>query len=120
MVQPFDQTALPDIEKAIRTSDLGLSPVSDGKMIRLPMPELTEDRRRDLVRQVRKECEKHKISARNHRRDANEMLKQAMTDKEISEDEMHSSQADVQKHTDACVKQIESTVKAKETEVMAV
>src|SRR5262245_59023700 len=69
VVQPYDQTALGDIEKAIRTSDLGLSPISDGKILRVPIPTLTEERRRDLVKQVRKEGEHHRVSMRNHRRD---------------------------------------------------
>lgn len=120
VVQPFDVTAMGAIEKAIRVSDLGLSPMNDGKIIRLPIPDLTEERRRDLVKQVRKEAENHKISARSHRRDANEMLKQLALDKEVSEDESRTGQDRVQKLTDDVNNQIDEIAKAKEAEVLEV
>lgn len=120
VVQPFDQGAVGDIEKAIRNSNLGFSPMSDGKIVRVPVPELTEERRKDLVKQVRKEAESHRVSCRSHRRDANDMLKTLHADKEIGEDESKRAQEDVQKITDAAITRIDEVVKAKEEEVMAV
>jgi ribosome recycling factor len=120
VIQPFDLTASASIEKAIRVSNLGLSPINDGKIIRVPIPDLTEDRRKDLVKQVRKEAENHRISARSHRRDANEMLKQAESDNEIGEDECRGAQEIVQKLTDAVNVQIDAIAKAKEAEVLEV
>lgn len=120
VVQPFDQGVVGEIEKAIRNSDLGFSPMSDGKIVRVPVPELTEERRRDLVKQVRKQGEQHRISCRNHRRDANDLLKALLADKEIGEDGAHKAQDDVQKLTDAAIVRIDEVVKAKEEEVMAV
>lgn len=120
VVQPFDASSIGEIEKAIRNSDLGLSPVSDGKILRVPIPALTEERRREFVKLVRKHGESHRISGRNHRRDANDMLKELLTDKEISEDELHRAQDQVQQITDDLIKQIDELVEAKEQEVMAV
>lgn len=120
VVQPFDQTAVADIEKAIREADLGLSAVNDGKILRVPIPSLTEERRKEMVKVVRKESENHKISARNHRRDANETLKELVAEKEISEDDMRKAQERVQKITDDVNKRIDEVVKSKEEEVMAV
>lgn len=120
VVQPFDQGAVGAIEKAIRNSDLGLSPVSDGKVLRIPIPDLTEERRRALVKQVRREGENHRISARNHRRDANETLKELHAEKEISEDELHRAQEKVEELTKKVIEEIDAIVKAKEQEVMAV
>jgi ribosome recycling factor len=120
VVQPYDQTALGDIEKAIRTSDLGLSPVNDGKILRVPIPALTEERRRDLVKQVRKEAEHHRVSARNHRRDALDMLEELKKEKEISEDDQHRAVEKVEELTKEFVHKIDEIVKAKEDEVMVV
>ena len=120
VVQPFDQGAVGDIEKSIRDADLGLSPVNDGKILRVPIPALTEERRKEMVKMVRKESENHKISARNHRRDANETLKELLAEKEISEDDMRKAQDRVQKLTDDATKRIDEVVKSKEEEVMAV
>jgi ribosome recycling factor len=120
LVQPFDQTAIAAIEKAIRTADLGLSPMNDGKVLRLPIPELTEERRRDLVKQVRKEAEAYRVSVRNHRRDANDMLKQAEADKEISEDDHRAAADKVQQLTNEFIAKIDEITKAKEADVMAV
>ncbi len=120
LVQPFDQTAIASIEKAIRIADLGLSPMNDGKLLRLPIPELTEERRRMLVKQVRKETEAYKISARSHRRDSNDLLKQAETDKDISEDEHRSAADKVQQITNEFILKIDEIAKAKEADVMAV
>ena len=120
VVQPFDQGAVGEIEKAIRKADLGLSPVNDGKILRVPIPELTEERRLEFVKQVKREGENHRVSARNHRRDANDMLKQLSTDKEISDDDLRKGQARVQEITNKAIEEIDVIVKAKEEDVMAV
>jgi ribosome recycling factor len=120
VVQPYDQTALGEIEKAIRTSDLGLSPMNDGKILRVPIPALTEERRRDLVKQVRKEAEQHRVSVRNHRRDAIDMLEALEAEKEISEDDQRKAAEKVEQATKDFIHKIDEIVKAKEDEVMAV
>ncbi len=119
-IQPWDPQMLPIIEKAILASDIGLTPSSDGKIVRLPIPQLTEERRKDLVKQVKKIAEEFKVGVRNDRRDANETLKKQKNDKEISEDEMTQHQKDVQKLTDDFIKEIDSIAEGKETEVMEV
>ncbi len=108
------------IEKAIMTSDLGLNPMSAGTVIRVPMPPLTEERRRDLVKVVKKEGENGKIAIRNIRRDANSDFKILQKEKEISEDEEHRAQADIQKLTDQFVKQVDALIDKKESELMEV
>jgi ribosome recycling factor len=108
------------IEKAIYQSDLGLTPVNDGKVIRVPLPELTEERRKELVRHVKKIGEEYRVSARNHRRDANERVKKLQKDKQITEDDVRATQDRVQKLTDEYVDKIEKVLKAKEDELMAV
>ena len=120
VVQPFDQGAIADIDKAIRSANLGLSPMNDGRLLRVPMPELTAERRKELVRQARQETEDHRISARNHRRDANDMLKGLASDKEISEDDLRAAMERVQQATDECVKRIDASLAEKETDIMAV
>ncbi len=120
VVQPFDSSSSTAIEKAIRSSDLGLSPINDGKLLRIPIPELTEERRREFVKRARKDTEAHRVSARNHRRDANEMIKQLLADKEVGEDEARSAQDSVQKLTDACIKNLDEIIKLKEADIMAV
>ncbi|RMF25187.1 MAG: ribosome recycling factor [Deltaproteobacteria bacterium] len=120
VVQPFDQGAISAIEKAIQTSDLGLSPINDGKILRVPIPDLTEERRRELVKRVRREAENHRVSARNHRRDANETLKELLAEKEIGEDDMHRAQEKVEEATKKAIEQIDEIAKAKEEEVLAV
>jgi ribosome recycling factor len=120
VVQPYDQSALGDIEKAIRVSDLGLSPVNDGKILRVPIPALTEERRRDLVKQVRKEAEHHRVSARNHRRDAIDMLEELKAEKEISEDDERRAAEKVEEVTKNFIHKIDEIVKSKEDDVMAV
>jgi ribosome recycling factor len=120
VVHPFDQSAVGDIDKAIRNANIGFSPINDGKVVRVPIPELTEERRKDLVKQVRKEGENHRVSCRNHRRDANDLLKTLLTDKDIGEDANRKGQEDVQKITDVAIARIDEVVKAKEEEVMAV
>ena len=120
VIQPFDQGAAGEIEKSIRRADLGLSPVNDGKILRVPIPELTEERRLEFVKQVKREGENHRVSARNHRRDANDMLKQLSADKEISDDDLRKGQARVQEITNKAIEAIDVIVKAKEEDVMAV
>jgi ribosome recycling factor len=119
-VQPFDKKMLGTIEKAIRDSDLGLNPSSQGEMIRVPTPALTEERRREMVKLVKSEAEDAKIAVRNIRRDANESLKKLLKDKAISEDEERRSQDEVQKLTDKFVIEIDKLVVDKEKEVLTV
>ena len=119
-VQPFEKTMVAAIEKAIRDSDLGLNPASQGTVIRVPMPALTEERRRELTKVVKSEGEDTKIAVRNLRRDANEHLKRLTKDKEISEDDERRAQDDVQKSTDKAVAEVDRMLNAKEVELMAV
>ena len=119
-VQPFEKTMVAVIEKAIRDSDLGLNPVSQGTVIRVPMPPLTEERRRELTKLVKSEGEESKIAIRNLRRDANEHLKRLSKDKVISEDEERRAQDEVQKMTDRAVSDIDKIVVEKEKEIMTV
>jgi ribosome recycling factor len=120
VVQPYDKSVMGAIEKAIYQSDLGLTPVNDGKVIRVPLPELTEERRKELVRHVKKVGEEYRVSARNHRRDANERVKKLQKDKQITEDDVRATQDRVQKLTDEYIEKIEKVLKAKEDELMAV
>lgn len=120
VVTPFDKSAIGDIDRAITASDLGLNPINDGKLVRIPIPELTEERRKDLVRQVKKVSEDFRVSMRNHRRDANEMLKELLKSKEIAEDDHRNGHDRVQTLTDEGVKKVDSALKAKEEEIMAV
>jgi len=119
-VQPWEKGLGAKIEKAIRESDLGLNPASQGDLIRVPMPALTEERRRDLTKVVRHAGEDAKIAVRNLRREANEHLKKLLKDKAVAEDEERSAQDDVQKLTDRVVTEIDKLVHAKEAEIMAV
>ena len=119
-VQPYEKHMAGPIEKAIRESDLGLNPISMGDTIRVPMPALTEERRRDLTKVVRSEGEDAKVAVRNLRREANEALKKLVKDKEISEDDERRSQDDVQKLTDRSVADIDKMVTQKEAEIMTV
>jgi ribosome recycling factor len=119
-VQPYEKHMSGPIEKAIRESDLGLNPVSMGETIRVPMPALTEERRRDLTKVVRTEGEDAKIAVRNLRREANEALKKLVKDKTISEDDDRRAQDDVQKLTDRCVTDVDKLVTQKEAEIMTV
>ena len=119
-VQPWEKKMVQVVEKAIRESDLGLNPATSGDMIRVPMPALTEERRRDLSKVVRGEGEDTKIAVRNLRRDANNQLKDALKAKEISEDEERRAQDDVQKLTDKSIAEIDKLVTQKEAEIMTV
>jgi ribosome recycling factor len=119
-VQPFDPSSLTEIEKAIRTADLGLNPMNDGKLIRVPVPVLTEERRRDLVKHLHKVLEDHKTAVRNIRRDGNDAIKKAMKDKKITEVEEKRALDEIQKLTDDEIKKMEDMSKAKEKEVMEI
>ncbi len=119
-IQPYDTTALAAIEKALRSSDLGFNPQNDGKMIRIPVPPLTEERRRDMVKHLHKVLEDHRTAVRNIRRDGNEAIKKAMKDKKVSEDDERKSLDEIQKLTDDEIKKMEEMCKNKEKEVMSV
>jgi len=119
-VQPYEKNMISKVEKAIRDSDLGLNPATNGDLIRVPMPMLTEERRKDLTKIVRSECENAKVSIRNVRRDANDSLKKLIKDKEISEDDERRAQDEVQKSTDKAVAEVDKMLQAKEVELMAV
>ena len=119
-VQPWEKSLVPEIEKAIQGSELGLNPQSDGTLIRLPIPPLTEERRKELAKIVRKYAEESRIAVRNIRRDANDKFKKKEKDHAISEDEMHTKQDEVQKTTDKFVAQIDEIVSAKEKEIMEI
>jgi ribosome recycling factor len=118
-IQPWDPTLLGDIEKAIQKSDLGLTPANDGKIIRLPIPALTTERRKELVKVVKKMGEEGKVALRNVRRDANERFKDLKKDKKISEDEAHRAQDEVQKITDDFIKKVDAQAAEKEKEIMS-
>lgn len=120
MIQPWDQSCLGEVEKAIMKSELGLTPMNDGKVIRIPVPPLTEERRRELVKLVKKMAEEAKVAVRNIRRDANEMIKDLKKEKEISEDEQFKGQEEVQKITDDFIKKIEELSAAKEKEILEI
>ncbi len=119
-VQPWEKKLIPVVEKAIRDSDLGLNPATSGDLIRIPMPALTEERRRELTKVVHKEAENARIAVRNIRRDANEHLKKLLKDKQCSEDDERHAQADVQKLTDRFIAEIDKVMHAKEADLMAV
>lgn len=119
-VQPFEKKMVSVIEKAIRESDLGLNPATQGDLIRVPMPALTEQRRKELVKVTKSEGENARVAIRNQRRDANDALKKLVKDKAVSEDEERRAQDDVQKLTDKFVSEVEKLLAAKEAEIMAV
>jgi ribosome recycling factor len=119
-VQPFDPSLINDIERALRTSDLGVNPSNDGKLIRIPIPPLTEERRKQMVKVVHDMAEDHKTAVRNIRRDSNDKLKKALKDKEISEDEERGGLDEVQKLTDQFVAKLSELSKHKEDEIMKV
>ena len=119
-VQPWDQTQLGAIEKAIRSADLGLNPSNDGKMIRVPIPALTEERRRQLAKQVHEFAEEHRTAIRNVRRDANERLKKMLKDKTISEDNERDGLEEVQKLTNTYIGKIDELAKTKEQELLSI
>jgi len=119
-VSPWEKTLVPVIEKAIMSSDMGLNPVTSGDVIRVPLPALTEERRKDFVKLVRQEAEQGRVAVRNIRRDANADLKELVKEKEISEDDEHGALDVVQKLTDKHIQQIEEVLAAKEKELMEI
>lgn len=119
VVSPFDKSSVPDIEKAIMASDLGLNPSTAGTVIRLPLPPLTEDSRKDLVKVVRQEAEQARVAIRNIRRDANQDLKDLLKEKEISEDDERDGEERIQKVTDKTVNEVDQMLKEKEEDLMS-
>src|ERR1700757_2798000 len=120
MISPWDPTVLKEMEKAIQASDLGFNPISDGKILRVPVPPMTEERRREVVKHLNKVLEEHKTAVRNIRRDGNDLIKKAAKDKKISEDEEKRSLDEIQKLTDEEIKRMDEMSKKKEAEVMQV
>ncbi|WP_260838820.1 ribosome recycling factor [Heyndrickxia oleronia] len=120
VIQPYDKTIVSDVEKAILKSDLGLTPNSDGTLIRLAIPPLTEERRKELVKQVKKEAESAKVAIRNIRRDANDDLKKLEKNGEISEDDLRGYSDDVQKLTDEYINKVDELTKSKEQDILEV
>ena len=119
-VQPWDVSQIGAIEKAIRSADLGLNPMNDGKLVRVPVPALTEDRRKEMVKHLNKVLEEHRTAVRNIRRDGNDIIKKAMKDKKITEDEERGALDQIQKLTDDEIKKMEELAKGKEKEVMSI
>jgi ribosome recycling factor len=120
VISPWDPTVLKEIEKALRTSDLGLNPQSDGKVIRVPIPAMTEERRRDVVKHLNRVLEEHRTAIRNVRRDGNDALKKLAKEKKISEDDEKRALEEVQKMTDEEIRRMEELSRKKEAEVMQV
>ena len=119
VIKPWDKTVIPHIEKAIHDAQLGLNPQNDGEMVRLPFPPLTEERRKEIVKQLKSKAEEFRVAIRNERRAANEMLKDFHNDKEITEDEMAKGLERVQKETDATITRIDEIQVAKEKDLMS-
>jgi ribosome recycling factor len=119
-IQPWDVSQIGPIEKAIRISDLGLNPANDGKIIRLPIPPLTEERRKDIVKKLHAGAEHHRVSVRNIRRDGNEAVKKLLKDKKITEDEDKKAHDEIQKMTDVYMGKIDAAVKTKEKEILEI
>ena len=119
-VQPWEKKMIPVVEKAIRDADLGLNPATSGDLIRIPMPSLTEERRKELIRVVHKEAEAARVAVRNIRRDANDQFKKLLKDKQCSEDDERHAQADMQKLTDRFIADVDRVMQAKETDLMAI
>jgi ribosome recycling factor len=117
-IKPWDQSIIGEIEKSILKSELGLTPMNDGKIIRIPIPPLTETRRKELVKLAKKTAEEGKIAIRNHRRESNELLKELKNEKEISEDDLFKAQEEVQKITDEYIKKVDQITAEKEKEIM--
>jgi len=117
-VQPWDVSQIGALEKAIRAADLGLNPSNDGKLIRVPIPPLTEERRKELVKKLNHLAEDHRVAMRNIRRDANEAVKKLLKDKTISEDEDRRAHDEIQKMTDGCIQKLDQAAKAKEKEIL--
>jgi len=120
LVQPWDRSMMGPVEKAIQTSDLGLNPANDGKVIRVPIPPLTEERRREFVRLLHKMAEEARVSVRHARKEANDEIKRLQKDGEVSEDDARRRQDEIQKHTDRHIQAIDDLLRHKEAEVMEV
>lgn len=120
VIQPFDKAALQAIEKAIQTSDLGLNPQSDGKILRIPIPELTQERRKEIVRHLHKMAEDFRVSTRAHRHDALELLKEMLKEKDLTEDDHRRAKEKIEHETKDYLEKIDKTLKAKEEEVLSV
>ena len=120
VIQPWEVSLIVEIEKSLRTSDLGFNPNNDGKIVRVPVPPMTEERRRDVVKHLHRVLEDHRTAVRNIRRDGNDLIKKAAKDKKISEDEEKRSLEEIQKLTDEEIKKMEEMAKKKEVEVMQV
>jgi ribosome recycling factor len=120
VVQPYDKSVIGAIEKAIKSANLGLNPLNDGKLIRIPIPPLTEERRRELAKHVKKLAEDYRVSVRSHRRDSLEMLKELEKDNEITEDDRRHAAEKIEALTKEYVERVDKTLKAKEDEIMAV
>ena len=120
VIQPWDASILGDIEKALRASDLGFNPQNDGKIVRIPIPPMTEERRREVVKHLNKTLEDHRTAVRNIRRDGNELIKKAAKDKKISEDEEKKSLEEIQKLTDDEIRRMEEMCRNKEREVLQI
>ena len=118
VIQPYDPSSLKEIEKAIQASDLGLNPHNDGKVISISIPELTEERRRDITKIVRKVTEEHRVSVRQVRKEANDELKKAQKDKDITEDDLHRGMDMIQKEVDKAIAELDKIEEAKEKEIM--
>jgi ribosome recycling factor len=119
-IQPWDVSQIGPIEKAIRSSDLGLNPSNDGKIVRVPIPPLTEERRKEIVKRLHHIAEDHRVAMRNIRRDGNEQLKKLLKDKLISEDDERRALDEIQKMTDACINKLDQAAKTKEKEIMEI
>jgi len=120
VITPWEKRMIPVIEKAIMTSDLGLNPSTSGEIVRIPLPALTEERRKDLIKVARNEAETARVAIRNVRRDANGVLKESLKKKEIAEDELHRLEENVQKLTDKLIAEVEQMLSAKENELMSI
>ena len=120
LITPWEKSLLPEIEKAIMRADLGMTPQNDGNVVRLPVPQLTEDRRKELVKQVKKISEEAKVGIRSARKDGNDALKRMEKDKSIGQDELNTGEAHIQKLTDVQIAQIDTLTSAKEKELMEV
>src|SRR5689334_3921446 len=119
-IQPWDVSQIGPIEKAIRTSDLGLNPANDGKLIRLPIPPLTEERRKDIVKKMHAGAENHRVAVRNIRRDGNDAVKKLLKDKKVTEDEEKRAHDEIQKMTDGYMQKIDAAVKTKEKDILEI
>ena len=120
VLQPFDRSAISEIERALFQSDLGLTPLNDGKIIRIPIPELTEERRRELVKHVKRMAEEFRVSVRNHRRDALEMMKELHKEKELTDDDLKKGHERIEHLTKEFIEKVDKVLKAKEEEILAV